>query len=129
MLSDRVGSRVRPLRWVSVTACGVMLLLAAFDAAHWGPAAAALLVIATTVSVADNGLAFTSVAEAAGPRWAGRALGTQNTGQFVAAAAVGPVVGGLIGLLGYPLAFAAVALAPAIATPIIPGRADEHDRL
>ncbi|MBO9704181.1 MAG: amidohydrolase family protein, partial [Arthrobacter sp.] len=30
-------------------------------------------------------LAYTSVAEIAGPFWSGRALGTQNTGQFLAA--------------------------------------------
>jgi MFS family permease len=96
---------------------------------HWGAAAAVLLVIATVVSVADNGLAYTSVAEAAGPRWVGRALGTQNTGQYLAGAAVGPALGALIGVVGYPLAFAAVALAPALATPLIPRRADERDRL
>jgi hypothetical protein len=42
---------------------------------------------------------------------------------------VGPAVGALIGLVGYPLAFAAVAALPALAVPIIPGAAAEHDRL
>jgi MFS family permease len=106
----------------------VMLLLAAAGAPGWG-AAAIVLVIAMTVTVADNGLAFTSVAEMAGPRWAGRALGAQNTGQFLAASIVGPAVGALITLVGYPLAFAAVAVLPAVAVPIIPGSAAEHDRL
>ena len=128
VLSDRVGSRVRPLRWVAISASAVMLLLAAFGAPGWG-AAAIVLVIAMTVTVADNGLAFTSVAEMAGPSWAGRALGAQNTGQFLAASVVGPAVGALIGLVGYPLAFAAVALIPAAAIPLIPGEAAEHDRL
>ena len=62
-----------------------MLLLAAAGGLQWNAAAAIMLVIATTVSVADNGLAFTSVAEAAGPSGTGRALGVQNTGQFIAA--------------------------------------------
>jgi MFS family permease len=128
ILSDRVGSRVRPLRWVAISASVVMLLLAAAGAPGWG-AAAIVLVIAMTVTVADNGLAFTSVAEMAGPRWAGRALGAQNTGQFLAASIVGPAVGALITLVGYPLAFAAVAVLPAVAVPIIPGSAAEHDRL
>jgi MFS family permease len=128
VLSDRVGSRVRPLRWVAVAAAVVMLLLAVFDAAHVGGAALVFLV-ATTISVADNGLAFTSVAEVAGPAWAGRALGTQNTGQFIAASTVGPAVGWLIGLVGYPLAFVITALMPAIAVPMIPGVHSEHDRL
>jgi MFS family permease len=128
ILSDRVGSRVRPLRWVAISASAVMLLLAALGEPRWG-AAAIVLVIAMTVTVADNGLAFTSVAEMAGPFWAGRALGAQNTGQFLAASVAGPAVGALIGLLGYPLAFAAVALLPAAAIPLIPGEAAEHDRL
>ena len=33
---------------------------------------------------------------------------------------VGPAVGGLIGWLGYPIAFAVVALCPAVATPLVP---------
>ncbi|WP_291050368.1 MFS transporter [Herbiconiux sp.] len=158
VLSDRVGSRVRPLAWVAVAAAAMMLLLAGLDAvlratgavpdattgavpdaaapASSGPtvlaaliAAGVLFVIATSVVVADNGLAFTSVAEVAGSAWAGRALGAQNTAQFVAASAVGPAVGALIGVLGFPLAFAAVALCPVVAVPLIPRASAEHDRL
>lgn len=128
VLSDQVGSRVRPLRWVAWAAAAVMLVLAALDAAQWG-AAAVVFVIAITVSVADNGLAFTSVAEMAGPAWAGRALGAQNTGQFIAASLVGPGIGALIGLAGFPIAFAAAALCPALAVPLIPRADAEHDRL
>ena len=119
LLSDRVGSHLRPLRWVSLSAVGAMLLLAVASAlgAGW---AAVILIVAAVVTVADNGLAYTAVAEIAGPFWSGRALGTQNTGQFLAASVVGPAVGALIGLIGYPLAFAAVALCPAIATPLVP---------
>ena len=128
VLSDRVGSRVRPLRWVAVAAGACLLLLAAFDAAGWG-AAAVVFVVATTATVVDNGLAFTSVAEMAGPSWAGRALGAQNTGQFVVASAVGPLVGALIGAVGFPLAFAATALFPAVAAVLVPRREAELDLL
>ena len=55
--------------------------------------AVVLLVVASTVTVADNGLAFTSVAERAGSYWSGRALGVQNTAQYLTAAAVAPVAG------------------------------------
>ena len=51
------------------------------------------MVVASTVTVADNGLAFTSVAERAGSFWSGRALGVQNTAQYLTAAAVAPVAG------------------------------------
>ena len=125
--SDRLGSRVRPLRWVAMSAAAVMLLLALSNAAAWG-AAAVVFVIATVVVVADNGLAFTSVAETAGPAWSGRALGVQNTGQYVAASIVGPAVGALIGLVGYPLAFVAVALFPVAAIPLVPRKREERDR-
>ncbi|GAB3609767.1 MFS transporter [Humibacter ginsengiterrae] len=119
VLSDRVGSRLRPLRWVAWTAAAAMIVLALSELAPWWAGVAALIV-AATVTVADNGLAYTSVAELAGPFWSGRALGTQNTGQFLAASIVGPAVGGLITLVGYPLAFALVALAPVAAVPLVP---------
>ena len=118
--SDHVGSRVLLLRRVSAAGVVVMLLLAACDAMSWRWVGVVLYVIATTVSVADNGLAYTSVAEGAGPRWAGRALGTQNTAQYVAASAVGPVVGALLGVVAYPVAFTVVALAPLVALPVVP---------
>jgi len=120
--SDRAGSRVQVLRWVAVSGVVVMLLLALAGSLHWTAAAATLLVIATTVSVADNGLAFTSVAEAAGPTWSGKALGIQNTGQFMAASAVGPAIGALIAVAGYPLAFGIVAIAPLVSIGLVPPR-------
>jgi sugar phosphate permease len=123
--SDRVGSRVRVLRWVAMSGVVVMAALAATGSVKWSAAAAVMLIIATTVSVADNGLAFTSVAEAAGPVWSGRALGMQNTGQFLAASAVGPGVGALITVVGYPIAFAIVAVAPLLSIPLVPTR-DRH---
>ncbi|CAN5362388.1 MFS transporter [soil metagenome] len=128
VLSDRVGSRVRPLRWVAASAAVVMLLLALVDATHFA-AAGVVFVIATSVTVADNGLAFTSVAEMAGTAWAGRALGAQNTAQFLTASIAAPLFGALIGVLGYPLTFVVAALAPVIAIPLVPGVDQEHDRL
>jgi MFS family permease len=124
-LSDRVGSRVRVLRWVAVSGVVVMLGLAGVGALHWSLAAAFMLLVASTVSVADNGLSFTAVAEVAGPFWSGKALGIQNTGQFLASAAVGPGIGALVTAVGYPLAFALVALSPLLSIPLVPGH-DEH---
>jgi MFS family permease len=128
ILSDRVGSRLRPLRWVALSAVAVMLALGACGFAGW-QAGAVVLLIAMTVTVADNGLAFTSVAEMAGPTWSGRALGAQNTGQFIAASVVGPAIGALIGAVGYPVAFLVVAAFPAIAVPIVPSPSRERDTL
>ena len=55
--SDRVGSRVGPLRSVALAAVAVMVLLAVADLLQW-QAAALILIVATSVSVADNGLAL-----------------------------------------------------------------------
>jgi MFS family permease len=124
--SDRVGSRVGPLRVVAVSAAVVMALLALVDVTHLA-AAAVVLVVATSVTVADNGLAYTSVAEAAGPFWSGRALGAQNTGQFIAASAVGPGIGALVGLVGFAGSFLLVAALPVLALPLVPRSDRSHD--
>ncbi|WIB43173.1 MFS transporter [Curtobacterium sp. MCLR17_058] len=124
--SDRAGSRVGPLRIVAVSAAVVMAVLAVVDATHLA-GAAVFLVLATSVTVADNGLAYTSVAEAAGPFWSGRALGAQNTGQFIAASAVGPGIGALVGTLGFAASFGIVAVLPLLAVPLVPRRDRSHD--
>lgn len=123
--SDRVGSRVRVLRWVAIGGVVAMLLVSLTGVLEWSAGAAVMLVIATTISVADNGLAFTSVAEASGSAWSGKALGIQNSGQFIAASVVGPAVGALIALVSYPAAFAFVALAPLVSIGLIPAE-DRH---
>ena len=123
--SDRVGSRMRPLRLVAIAAVVVMGALAATDALG-SPVAIGFLVLATVITVADNGLAFTSVAEIGGPYWAGRALGAQNTAQFLGASLVPPLVGALITGVGYSAAFAITALFPALAIPLVPSQ--DHSR-
>lgn len=117
--SDRVGSRMGPLRQVAVAAAVAMFALAVTD---WldSPVSVALLVVASVITVADNGLAFTAVAEISGPYWSGRALGAQNTSQYLAASLVPPVFGALIAALGFPAAFALAALCPAVAVPLVP---------
>jgi sugar phosphate permease len=117
--SDRVGRRLRPIRSIALAAAAAMGLLALSD---WlgSPVSVALMVAASVITVSDNGLAFTAIAELAGPFWSGRALGTQNTSQHLAAAASAPLFGALIGVAGYPAAFAVCALFPLIAIPVVP---------
>lgn len=117
-LSDHVGSRMRPLRWVASATTVSMIALAVTD---WFDSTASIvvLVIASITTVAPNGLAFTAVAEFAGPYWSGRALGVQNTGQYIAASLVPPAFG-LIAAASFPLAFAVSAVLPALALPVIP---------
>ena len=92
-------------------------------AAVGSPIAVVVLLVASVVTVADNGLAFTAIAEKAGPYYSGRALGIQNTGQFVATTAAGPILGALIHATGFGAAFAIVALAPLLAYPLVPSDA------
>ena len=81
-------------------------------AAVRAPWAAGVLLVAVVLAVSTNGLSFTSVAEHAGRRWAGRALGVQNTGQNALAAATPPALAAVIGAAGYPAAFGIVVLFP-----------------
>jgi MFS family permease len=121
--SDWAGSRLRPMRWLAVVVTAVMGLTAL---GMWSrsPLVVAALLLAVALSVSTNGLAFTAVAELAGLAWAGRALGVQNTGQNLAAAATPPVLAQLIGLAGYGGAFGLATLFPAVAILAIPIRAE-----
>ena len=117
--SDKMGARLRPIRIIAAGAAMSMLLLALTDAAGsvWS---IAVLIIASVVTVSDNGLAFTAIAEIAGPFWSGRALGAQNTSQLLMTGLTPPVFGALIGVAGYPVAFAVCALFPVLAMPLVP---------
>ncbi|MCX4094002.1 MFS transporter [Nocardia sp. alder85J] len=118
--SDRVGSRLRPLRTVAIAAVFSMAGLALTAWSHWWWAALPILALASMITVADNGLAFTAVAEIAGPYWSGRGLGIQNTGQNLAGAAVAPVFGALITAAGFPSAYLAATLVAIAAIPLVP---------
>lgn len=121
--SDMTGSRLQPIRTIAIGASVAMGLLAVTDLMH-SPLSVALIVIASVVTVSDNGLAFTAIAEIAGPFWSGRALGTQNTAQLLTTGIVPPAFGALITVAGYPLTFAVCALFPLIALPLVPVAAD-----
>jgi MFS family permease len=124
-LSDVVGSRMRPLRWVAIGAAAAMALLGVTAGLDWA-VAVPLVVVATVLTVADNGLAFTAVAERAGPLWSGRALGVQNTAQFLTSALVPPLGGLAVTYGGYPATFALVAVFPLVAIALVPvGDEDE----
>jgi len=122
--SDRVGNRLGPMRTVAVAAAASMLSLGLLEGTTL---AITLMVIASVITVADNGLAFTSVAEIGGPYWSGRAMGTQNTGQFLASAFVPPLIGAVITGHCYAWAFGLVALFPLLAIPLIPVRGQASD--
>ncbi|WP_181275508.1 MFS transporter [Brevibacterium oceani] len=119
-LSDRTSSRVGLMRVVAIAAVVSVVAIAVLSLTELPVVAAIVFILASAVSVADNGLAFASVAEAAGPRWSGKAMGAQNTGQFVMSALLGPGFGALVTVFGYPLSFGLIALAPLLSIGIVP---------
>ena len=119
--SDVAGSRLRPIRIIAAAASASMMLLALTDALDSGWSVA-VMIAASVVTVSDNGLAYTAIAEIAGPFWSGRALGTQNTSQLLTAGITAPLFGALIGAAGFPVAFAVCALFPVLAIPLVPVR-------
>lgn len=117
--SDVWGSRMKPIRVIAVAAslsCALLALLDWIDT----PAAVVVMVIASVVTVTDNGLAFTAVAEYAGAHWSGRALAIQNTSQYLAMSASTPLFGALIAATGFPAAFIVAAVLPLVAVPLVP---------
>ncbi|KAA8967734.1 MFS transporter [Mycobacterium sp.] len=125
--SDRVASRLRPLRTLAGLAALAMFVLAIND--HFGsPFAEAAMVVAAVLAVTDNGLAATAIPEYAGPFWSGRALGTQNTGQRLAAAAAAPLFGALVTATAYPVGFAVCGLTALVAVPLVPVSAEKSTR-
>ncbi|WP_084727150.1 MFS transporter [Rhodococcoides yunnanense] len=124
-LSDRLGSRMRPLRWVAVSTVLSMLALGISDWLN-SPVSIAFLVLASIVTVAPNGLAFTAVAEFSGPYWSGRALGVQNTGQYIAASLVPPAFGALAAV-SFPVAFLVSSIFPFLSVPVIPNDHESKD--
>ncbi|WP_328612301.1 MFS transporter [Amycolatopsis sp. NBC_00345] len=123
--SDRVGSRLRPMRQLAVASVVVMLLVAVGDVS-WLWLVLVALVLAAVITVADNGLGFTASAELAGVAWSGRAMGTQNTAQNIAASLTPPLLGLVIGDSRYALAFCVAAIFPALAIAVVPVRAESE---
>ncbi|MCF2528283.1 MFS transporter [Yinghuangia soli] len=117
--SDRMGSRLIPMRRLSLANAAAVAALAVAALGQSWPAVVALLV-ASVATVCWNGVAFTSVAELAGSAWAGRALGIHNTGQNLAAAASPPVFAMVIGGPGYAAAYGICAVIPLAAAALTP---------
>ncbi|MFT3900516.1 MAG: MFS transporter [Gordonia sp. (in: high G+C Gram-positive bacteria)] len=117
--SDAWGSRMRPIRIIAAAAALLMAVLAATDAIG-SPVAVLCMVGASIVVVADNGLAYTAIAEYSGPRWSGRGLAIQNTSQYLISAAAVPVVAGAIERHGYAWAYALCAIPPLLALGLVP---------
>jgi MFS family permease len=121
--SDRVGSRLGPLRTIAVlvtTGFGLAALLQPGPV----PLLAGVLVGAGALAVSWNGLVFTAAGELAPPGRAATAMAVSNTANYVSAAAT-PVVGGALAqAVGWPAALALAAAAAAAAWATLRGVPD-----
>jgi sugar phosphate permease len=116
-ISDRLGSRLGPLR-----AIGVALALCTACVAAATDAPLALLVpsflVAGVLSMAWNGLAYASAAEMAGAARTGAALGFQQTLLGVVVAGAPPLVA-VVATHSWRLAFLLAAAGPAVGVLIL----------
>lgn len=109
--SDVVGSRLAPLRLIALA---LTVLVAATAAVLGAPLwlLLPLLVVTGCVAISWNGLAFTAVAEAAGPGRSGTALGLQQTLLAVCGGILSVVFGALVAGTSWRLGIALTAVLP-----------------
>jgi sugar phosphate permease len=109
--SDRIGSRMRPLRLVGI---GSAVMLALATAALSAPLAVLLpaFVLAGGLSMAWNGLSFTAAAEIAGRSRSGAALGMQQSALAAAGAVVPPAFAAVVAATSWRVGFGLAALFP-----------------
>jgi MFS family permease len=124
--SDRIGSRMRPVRTIAIVAAAALFLLALVDNASSGYGVLLMIAI-SVIAVLDNGLEATAITELAGPFWSGRALGIQNTAQRLMAAGASPLFGALVVAGPYRFAWVLCGLFPLLAAPLVPVRLSDND--
>lgn len=106
--SDRVGSRVRPLRTLGLCTAACFLLIAVLDVVVSGPTLVALapvLVVGTVLATCWNGLAFTLAGEIAPPGQAAAAMSVQNSANYLAATLTPALAGAVAAGLGWAAVF------------------------
>jgi sugar phosphate permease len=116
--SDRLGSRVRPLRIVGLGSA-VTLGVAAVLLSAPLPLLIAVFVTAGGLSMAWNGLSFTAAAEIAGRSRAGAALGMQQSALAAAGAVVPPAFAAVVAASSWRLGFGVAAAFPLVGVALL----------
>jgi len=103
-LSDRAGSRLRPLVAVATATTAAFGALAA---TAWLDSAlpVVILLVLAPVAISWNGLAFTAVGEIAPAGGVGTALALQNTAVALGSSLTPPALGAVVAHGSWPLAF------------------------
>jgi sugar phosphate permease len=109
--SDRMGSRVRPLRRIALATSTLVAVAAALLSAPL-PLLLPALVLAGALSMSWNGLSFAAAAELAGHARSGVAIGLQQTILNGAGAVMPGMFGALVAATSWQVGFVAVALFP-----------------
>jgi sugar phosphate permease len=123
-LSDRLRSRLRPLRWIGLASAGG-LLLTALVARSSLIVVVAVIVVAGTISMAWNGLSLTAAAELAGRARSGAAIGFQQSTLSLIGVAVPIAFASVVEAASWQAAFALAALGPLAGWWLL-GRLPEH---
>jgi sugar phosphate permease len=110
-LSDRIGSRLRPLRRLSLALAAAMALAAVLTEASDAVVVAAL-VLGGALAVGWNGLSFTATAELAGRERSGAALGFQQTALGLGSTVAPAGFAAIVAATSWPVGFAVLALLP-----------------
>jgi sugar phosphate permease len=117
VISDRLGNRLMPLRTIGVALAIATAGVAAATDAPLG-LLVPLFVVAGTLSMAWNGLAYAAAAEAAGSARTGAALGFQQTLLGVVVAGAPPLVA-VVAAHSWRLAFLLAAVGPAVGVLVL----------
>jgi sugar phosphate permease len=112
-LSDRMATRVVPLRRLGVALAGAVTLAAALVGAPTAVLVPAL-VVAGALSASWNGLSFTAAAELAGRGKAGAALGFQQTALAVGCVVAPAPFAALVAVTSWQAGFACLAAFPLV---------------
>jgi sugar phosphate permease len=112
-LSDVLGSRLRPLRWVGLaSAAGLLATAAVADGAV--PLVIVVAVVAGAISMAWNGLSLAAAAELAGRARSGAAIGFQQTTLAVIGVMVPALFAVFVDATSYRAGFALAAGGPLV---------------
>ena len=110
-LSDQLGNRLRPLRWIGL-ASAAGLLATALLAQSRISLVVTVIIVAGAVSMAWNGLSLTVAAELAGRARSGAAIGFQQTTLGVIGVLVPVLFANLVEATSWRTAFALSAVGP-----------------
>jgi sugar phosphate permease len=112
-VSDALGARIRPLRWIGLASSAGVLLTAVLTNASVA-VVLPIMVVAGAISMGWNGLSVTAAAELAGLARSGAAIGFQQTTLSVTGLVVPPAFAYVVDSTSWGGGFALAAIGPLV---------------